>query len=179
MNSQLPPQDLTTGCHLTSDQFGDLMTGAATGPVEAHLDACGQCAAEAASLRDSISLFRQASTAYAEDQLRALPPLTIPSRRLHSPSMQPTFWAVAAALLLAAFLPMQSLHRQQVVQPVASATAASIASQDQVSTQESDEALLQDVDREASASLPVSMQALADPTADHSYSIQTSSQRKD
>jgi anti-sigma factor RsiW len=177
MNPQLAPQDLTTGGHLTSDQFGDLLTAATTGPVEAHLAACEECAAEAAALRDSISLFRQASTAFADNQLRALPPLSIPSRRLHSPTVQPAFWAAAAALLLAAFLPMQSLH-QHAVQPIASATA-SIASQDQTPTQESDEALLQDVDREASASLPASMQALADPTAEDSSSIQTSTQRKD
>ncbi len=176
MNSQLAPQDLTTGNHLTSEQFGDLLTAGATSAVEAHLAACEQCATEAASLRDSISLFHQASTAYADNQLRELTPLALPSRRLHSPSMQPLFWAAAAALLLAAFLPVRSLH-QHAVQPTA-AVAASASKYDHVPTQESDEALLQDVDRVASASLPASMQALADPTADDS-SIPTSTQRKD
>jgi hypothetical protein len=51
---------------------------------------------------------------------------------------------------------------------------------------ESDEALLEDVNREESASVPAPMQTLADPTdsvastsADIETSIQTSDQRKD
>jgi hypothetical protein len=50
---------------------------------------------------------------------------------------------------------------------------------------ESDEALLEDVDRELSASVPAPMQALADPTGEDSAqppmqsATQTESQRKD
>jgi hypothetical protein len=47
---------------------------------------------------------------------------------------------------------------------------------------QSDEALLEDVDRDTSASVPASMQALADPTdgaASVNPSVSTSTQRKD
>ena len=63
--------------HLTGEQFGELMAGtteAAGGEstsAEAHLKACEQCAAELASLREAITLFREASNAYAERRAAA------------------------------------------------------------------------------------------------------------
>jgi hypothetical protein len=98
------------------------------------------------------------------------------------PVIAPAYWLAAAAIFLAALLPMQTLlrHKVQPAQAVAaSAPSASVGS-------ESDEALLDDVTREESASVPAPMQALADPATSASStstgietSTQTSDQRKD
>lgn len=169
--------------HLTEDQFDELLaassrTSAPTSPAEAHLLSCEQCAAELASLRESLALFRQASTAHADHELRQLPQMSIPARRpLLTPTAQTTWAFAAAATFLVALLPMQSF-RQHNLQP-APAVAASVAS----SSAESDDALLEDINQELSASVPAPMQALADPTAISSAttaaSVSTSGQRKD
>jgi len=178
----------STSTHLTEIQFGELLASThAAGPgcspteaeAEEHLLACEQCAAELAGLRDSLSLFRRASTAYSNDQLRRLPPMPLPARPILSPALQPAYLVAAAALVLAAFLPMQGLrqHAPQAVAPAnASASAGSIIP---AHPTESNEALLDDIDHEVSASVPAPMQALADPAADTDISAQTSTQRKD
>ena len=165
--------------HLTEAQFDELLTrsaNCASSPAEAHLLACDQCAAELASLRESLSLFRHASTAYAYNQLRAIPRVALPSRRIFSPTLEPTWWVAAAAIVLAGLLPMQ-LSRPRVPQ-----TPSSSAATLEDCSAQSDEALLEDVDRDTSASVPSSMQALADPTAGAASvnaSVSTSTQRKD
>ncbi|MGA1984132.1 MAG: hypothetical protein ABSG84_16910 [Acidobacteriaceae bacterium] len=174
--------------HLTEEQFGELLSVSARGPAlhnslaEAHVQSCEQCATELASLRECLLLFREASTAYADNELRRMPEVTLPARRRRFlPVVEPGYWVLAAAaVFLVALLPMQVV-RQRAVQP-ASAVAASTSSV----TAESDEALLEDVDREESASVPAAMQTLADPTdvvsstsADIGTSSQTSDQRKD
>ncbi len=172
--------------HLTEDQFGELLAAsqeiASPGATraEAHLLCCKQCTSELDSLRESLSLFREASTAHADNELRRLPQMSLPARRLLLfPALDPAFLAAAAAaIFLVALLPMQGF-RQQTLQPAATASAPSPSA-------ESDEALLEDVNREVSASVPTPMQALDDPTASASPAstgietpIQNSDQRKD
>jgi anti-sigma factor RsiW len=174
--------------HLTEEQFGELLSASARGPAlyrslaEAHAQSCEQCAAELASLRECLLLFREASTAYADNELRYMPQVKLPARRrMFLPVIEPGYWVLAAAaIFLVALLPMQTLRQHTV--PPAAAVAASISS----APAESDEALLEDVSREASASVPAAMQTLADPTdivsstsADVETSSQTSNQRKD
>jgi anti-sigma factor RsiW len=172
--------------HLTEDQFSDLLArspqtdSSNSAPSQAHLLTCEQCAAELATLRESLSLFRRAASAYADDELRRLPQMSLPSRRIFSPALEPTWLVAAAAIFLAALLPMQ-LARQHSFQP-ARALSASVSTD--VAESESDEALLDDVDRDTSASVPAPMQALVDPMAGISStstgtSIQSSAQRKD
>jgi hypothetical protein len=167
--------------HLTEDQFGELLAmpvraaDSAPGSAGAHLLVCEQCAAELASLRESLSLFRQASNAHADSELRRMPQVTVPVRGALSPALVPTWWVAAAAIFLGTILPMQSLrHHTFRSAPSVSATASD-------STAEADEALLEDVDRDTSASVPAPMQALADPTGSISSTatISTSAQRKD
>jgi hypothetical protein len=179
------PQELaldrgqTKGIHLSSDQFGDLLgrgANEAASPeaewVEAHLLVCQQCSVELAELRQSLSLFCDATSAYANEQMRPLPRL-VPVRRAQVRWLIPTYWAVAAAaMLLTALLPMQVLRQRS--QPAQSAATASSA----IDHSQSDEALLDDVDREVSASVPTPMQALADPTAS-STSTSTSNNNAD
>jgi hypothetical protein len=165
--------------HLTEDQFGELLTmptrtaDSAPGAAEAHLFVCEQCAAELASLRESLAMFRHASNAHADSELRRIPQVTLAAREALSPALVPTWWMAAAAIVLAAILPMQSLRHT-----FRSAPATSAAVSDR--TAESDEALLEDVDRDTSASVPAPMQALADPTDGISSTATIStSQRKD
>jgi hypothetical protein len=164
--------------HLTEDQFGELLAtplrASHASPAQAHLLSCEQCADELATLRQSLSLFRQASTAYANNELRQMPLMSIPIRRpLLSPASQATWAFAAAATFLIALLPMQSFRQQPLQsQPAVSSTALSASA-------ESDEDLLNDINQEISASVPAPMQALADPTATTAASVQTPNQRKD
>jgi hypothetical protein len=178
MTPQLAPQ-----AHLTEDQFGEFLaapSAAGSSPAEAHLLSCEQCAAELASLRESLTLFRQASNAYADNELRHLPPVSPPARPMLTPSLAPAYWVTAAAaLFLAALLPMQMLHRH-AFQPA----PGIVAGVPDRTAQSEDEALLEDVNREISASVPSPMQALAVPTdgvasVDTDSSDPTSTQRKD
>ena len=160
--------------HLTGEEFGALLAISATqgadpelARAEAHLLACEACAAELAGLREAIALFREASSAYADSELRRMPRWILPDKRVLPRTIVPAYWVAAAAMLLTALLPMQVLRRHAVApQPtVASSAASGAASGDRASTAQSDEALLDDVNREISASLPAPMQALADPTS--------------
>ena len=172
--------------HLTGEQFGELMAqstetaGAESTPAEAHVKVCQQCATELASLREAITLFREASSTYADEELRKMPRWEIPTRRVFTHRLVPAYWLAAAAMFLTALFPLQVLRRHNA-QPQATAV---VASNTPASTAQSDEALLEDVNSEISASVPTSMQALADPNddetvADNESSVTTSNQRKD
>lgn len=183
MTPQLTPQSnfASSGhTHLTEDQFAELLAASAPAAdsdsalVEAHLLSCKQCASELATLRESVALFRHSAIAYADSELRRMPQISLPRRRFFSPALEPAHWIAAAAILLVALLPMQ-ISRQHVLQQ-RSTTAAAVAN----NHPESDEALLDDVDRYTSASVPTPMQALADPTTSVSTTTtQSSAQRKD
>ena len=82
------PQAVPGEGHLTGEQFGELLSrfteearSEAT-PAEAHVQTCEACAMELASLREAITLFRDASIAYAEEELRGIPRFELPRRRL-------------------------------------------------------------------------------------------------
>jgi anti-sigma factor RsiW len=174
--------------HLTGEQFGELLArfteGVGPEPTlaEAHLQGCEACSAELASLREAITLFREASDAYAEQELRGIPRWRLPQRRMFSDRLVPAYWLAAAAMFLTALFPLQVLRRHALRTPAAVAatgTASNVAS-----TAQSDEALLEDVNREVSRSVPASMQALDDPTEDASAvngesSNATTNERKD
>jgi hypothetical protein len=161
--------------HLTHEQLCDVILADSSLPCEGtsaivqdHLRACLHCSAELESLRISLSLFREASTAYAGQQFARSflkrGSIAPPQRYL----TQPLYWAAAAVVLVAASFPL-SLYRQHRPLPAATAVVASHAT-------ESDEALLEEVDQTVSADVPSPMEPLADPTAGSTES--TSSQRK-
>jgi anti-sigma factor RsiW len=175
--------------HLTGEEFGELMAGTteAAGDVlaqaEAHLLVCEQCSAELASLREAICFYREASSAYADEELRKRPRWILPARSTTSRSLVPAYWATAAAMFLIALLPMQVIRRHSAASAAASVSSVA-ASNAAGSNAQSDEALLEDVNSEISASVPSSMQALADPNNDgtaasNATSDTTSNQRKD
>jgi anti-sigma factor RsiW len=179
--------------HLTGEQFGELMAGtteAAGGELalaEAHLLVCEQCAAELASLREAICFYREASIAYADEELRQRPRWILPARSSSPRSLVPAYWVAAAAMLLTALFPLQVMRRHSVAPAAASVSsvaAGNNAGRDAGRDAQSDEALLEDVNSEISASVPTSMQALADPGNDDTAvnsenSDSTLNQRKD
>lgn len=176
MNTELHSAPLSN--HLTEAEFGELLAGSvrsgdsALTPAEVHVLHCKECAAELEGLRESLALFREATTSYADGQLRRMPAIVAPGRPLVSPVLRCMVLATAAALVLAAFLPMQMLHQKKQIRRQA-VVANSATSFEHYAT-ESNEALLNDVDQAASASVPEAMQSLADPAATNNLSSRKS-----
>jgi anti-sigma factor RsiW len=165
--------------HLNDEQIAELLAASPRGlaadssltGIQAHASDCPECSAEIARMKDSLALFREVSTAFADAHLKHVPAWKTPSRRLVM--LEPVYWfAAAAALALAAFIPLHTAIRnpaQPMIQvPVAVAKHA---------TAETDDALLQDVNRDLSESVPTPMEALADPTGSAPQSSQKSTQR--
>ena len=156
--------------HLTHEQLCDVLLASsahipeqesfAVEAAEDHLRNCLLCSAELQNLRASLSLFRHATHSYAE-AVYARPAINkasiAPSPRTIS---HVRYWAIAAALLVIALLPL-SLRRQHTPVAPEPAAAAIVSSQ----TTESDEALLEGIAQDLSTSVPSPMQPLADPTA--------------
>jgi hypothetical protein len=170
--------------HLTHEQLCDLILADSSLPfegnslndsdvVQAHLRACLLCSAELRSLRDSLSHFRDASTAYARQEFAQSYAQRSSIAPPHSFLSQPLYWTAAAVVFVAALFPL-SMHRQRAIAPV-TATAASASPQ----ITESDDALLADIDQKVSADVPSPMEPLADPTAGAASTTSTSNQRND
>jgi anti-sigma factor RsiW len=166
--------------HLNEEQIAELVAASpreltqnpALAALQAHAFKCAECAAEVDSIRETIALFREASSAFTQSSLSNLPALRPPARvsLLH----QPLWWAAAAAaVLLAAFLPSQIRLRQAANTPAPTAVVAQRAAIES----ESDEALLEDVNRRLSASIPSAMAALADPTSNSLNASPNATQR--
>lgn len=163
--------------HLTEEQMAELVAASprqlyqvnrnanedpALAAMQAHIAECPECSDEIAALRETLALFCDATNAYADCQLDHIPAFRPPTPRRSF--AQVNYWAAAAAaaVLLAAFMPLKThLRREQGVPAAAPAVAKA---QLPAPPPESDEALLEDVTRQLSASVPGPMEALADPT---------------
>lgn len=163
--------------HLNEQQIAELLAASPRdlqeipelAETQAHTLACAECGAELARMQQSLALFREASTAYADAHLRRVPSFQPPVRRRF---LQPVYWAAAATgLLLAAFVPIQH--------PAPPAPQLPVVVSPQQAPAESDEALLESVNREVSESVPTPMAALADPNGSTSQASQNSTQRTD
>lgn len=165
--------------HLNEEQIAELLaisprelaTDSSLAGIQAHASDCPECSAEIARMKDSLALFGQASTAFADAHLKHVRAWKTPSRRLTM--LEPVYWlAAAAAVTLAAFIPLHTAilnPAQPVIQaPIAVAKHAPA---------ETDDALLQDINRDLSESVPTPMEALADPTGRAPQSSQKSTQR--
>jgi hypothetical protein len=162
--------------HLTHDQLCDLILAdtslqhnAASDVVEQHLQACLICSAELKSLRDSISHFRDASSAFARHEFAQSYAQRSSIAPPHSYLSQPLYWAAAAVIFVAALFPI-TLHQHSAANSAAKAAAVS-------SQTESDDALLADIDQKVSADVPSPMEPLADPTDGSTSTNSTSTQR--
>jgi hypothetical protein len=169
--------------HLSHEQLCDVVLARSPHPLSSdfatlqdHLRACPACTAELANLPESLSLFREASTAFAHQQLlHQSTPNSLRSRSirpLHRTVLHPGYWAAAAAaaILVVAALPLRfHQHPQSPSSPPAVVTPAH--------TTESDEALLEDINQTLSSPIPSPMQPLADPT-DNSAANQSTSPKR-
>jgi hypothetical protein len=139
--------------------------------VQAHLLACPVCSAELRSLRDSLSHFRNASISYARQEFAQSSARQSSITPPHSYLSQPLYWTAAAVIFIAALFPL-SMHKQR---PASLTTATTTSSSPR--TNESDEALLADIDQKLSADVPSPMAPLADPTAGTIATTPSSDQR--
>jgi hypothetical protein len=139
--------------------------------VQAHLRACPVCSAELKSLRDSLAHFRDASTSYARQEFAHSYAQRSSIAPPHSFLTQPLYWTAAAVVFVAALFPL-TMHRRQPVQKVTTATVSP-----SVQTEESDDALLADIDQKVSADVPSPMEPLADPTASSASTSSPADQR--
>lgn len=174
MTSNLTPH-LTP--HLTHEQLCDLILACSPHPLssdfaalEEHLRACPDCSEELTRLSRSLTLFRDASASFAKQEFAA-----IHARRAHQTVLptphslvRPLYWATAAVLALAVLAPLGLRHRSATMpSPVAAITTSA-------HTEESDEALLEEIDQDISASVPSPMRPLADPAASSASKSATS-----
>jgi hypothetical protein len=127
-------------------------------------------------MREALALFRATTSAFAEREFARTPRIETalfqPMHRRFSPGLA---WAAAGLLIIATGLPL-SLQHKAPLPPATHHPADSAAP-----LQMSDEALLEDINREVSASVPASMQALENPTGSASVATteaQTSRTRK-
>lgn len=166
--------------HLTHEQLCDLvLADSQLAPSQAeHLRSCSICAAEYASLQQSLSSFRSATVSWADHtsasrvwssttHLLALTP-SVPSSALRRLVARPLLWASAAALVLATAIPF-ALHRHPA--PSTARTTPNVQQHAPQVDHIGDEALLEEVDQTLSSSIPAPMQPLADPTAGSSTPI--------
>ncbi len=90
--------------HLTDEQFSDLLLGARSSAIQAHLEACSQCSEEADRMSAALGSFQQRSRLWAERRAAARP-LLVSHRQpvfswLHIPA-NPQVWTAALALAVA------------------------------------------------------------------------------
>lgn len=163
--------------HLTHDQLCDLILAdtslqpnAESDVVEQHLQACLICSAELKNLRDSISHFRDASSAFARQEFAQSYAQRSSIAPPHSYLSQPLYWAAAAVIFVAALFPITMHQQHSAVDSAVKATAVSPQT-------ESDDALLADIDQKVSADVPSPMEPLADPTDGTTSTTSTSDQR--
>jgi hypothetical protein len=169
--------------HLNHEQLCDLLLASSPqGTHESrrlellrqHLRECNVCAAELASLNESLTVFRSAATAWSSSEWNRAEASTRSLR--HAPArprslIQAVLWTAAAALVIAATLPF-ALHRTPPATPRTPAAVVHTAPPSNIS----DEALLEEVNETLSSSIPSPMQPLDDPTAGRPN--QSNNQRK-
>jgi hypothetical protein len=141
-----------------------------------HLVECAPCRAEVERLEHGVAIFRSAGVEWSARCLASRPQQlqSVPLRRLSISAMRWTFAAaVPLVLLLLALLPLHLFHLSspQITHPAVQISAA----------QNSDDALLEQVDEQVSVSVPSSMESLthlvstdnANATAGSKHIVQT------
>jgi anti-sigma factor RsiW len=120
-----------------------------------HLAECVACRDEVARLEHGVAIFRSAAVEWSSQCLATRPQQlqTVSLRRFSISAVRWTFAAVVPlVLLLLALLPLHLFHfsSPQVTRPVVQISAA----------QNSDDALLEQVDEQVSVAVPSSMESL-------------------
>ncbi len=165
--------------HLNHEQICDLLlsgnaetssTGHAQQTQELHrehLHTCLICSSELELLRSSVTSFRAASIVVADRALARRPlntPSTMLDTRRSARFISPAFFWAATALLFTAALPLGLYHSnlnpflKRAQSPMA--IVAPAATPHPTTTNLSDEALLESINQDLSASVPSPMQPL-------------------
>ena len=134
--------------HLNSEQLERVLAGRPSYEVSQHLGKCARCVEDVASMREVLGNFREATAASAEHHRHLATPV--------APSRVPRVAWVLASVVLFAGIATPFAVRRPAVQPVVPNVST------QGSTAISDEALLNNVQNDLSASVPDSLLPLAD-----------------
>jgi anti-sigma factor RsiW len=130
-----------------------------------HLAECSACRAEVARLEHGVAIFRSAAVDWSSHCLATRPQQlqSVPLRRF---SMAAVRWGLAAAIpLVLVLLPLHLFHFSGTAKAHPAA---------QISTQLSDDALLEQVDEQVSVAVPSSMESLTHlVSADHNSGAAT------
>lgn len=161
--------------HLTTEQLGEVLDASLDemrnqdlAAARAHLEACEPCRAELESMREVVALFRESTAAYATREFISRPHAPVTAARMVPPSphwLRPSLTWAAAGLLVAATLVPLRFHQRHPEGPASDRVVSTESAAARATKGESDAALLDDINRELSASVPESMQPLADPAA--------------
>lgn len=154
--------------HLTDDQMYDLLEPAANAPTPSHLQNCPECQAEFATLRESLLNFRRAATNLAAAAAPTRPPIAarVPSWFFGAKVWAASF-ATATAVLAVSISVLHPVHMG-----AGASTSAAVSTPQSAVTGESDEALLDGIQRDLSTSIPPSLEPLAVPAASSETSTQ-------
>lgn len=108
-------------CHLTDEEFAELLIGAMSAPVQDHLKGCGDCSAEAECVSVAIGDFAQQSYLWAERHTASWPSPSAEQRQTASWRIfvQPQVLVAAALAVVIALGGVISVHRRQPEQAVA------------------------------------------------------------
>jgi anti-sigma factor RsiW len=151
MNSNRQP----TSPHLTPEQLYTLLDNPAAdnqSHAPAHLAACPACAEEFDTLRASLTNFRFAATGLAAANTPALHVPATPRRTASRSILWPASFATAAVLVAASAALVHSSHLLPGSAPPAPSA---------VTSNESDDALLEGIQRDLATSVPPPLAPLA------------------
>ena len=170
----------TQSAHLTDEQFTDLLLGTSPSPVQAHLKACPQCAAEAASVSGAIGSFAQQTRLWAERRA-ASQPVLVPQRQpvfewLH----RPRAWTAAAlAIALAAGIGVSVRNNHASSEPRQAVISQPAVPQVSPATIKADNELLSAIDGELRADESTSASAYGLDVNSHSTHNRVSKRTSD
>lgn len=157
--------DLT---HLTAAQLDGVLIGDTNPAAQAHLRSCPACAAQVAATRASFTRFSEALTSMAQSE-RSQPvrrPVLIDSFASRRPMrrLTATFALAASVAIVAAAVPYGRIAPPPAVKTPVAAAPPSV---------QSDEALLNEIDQQLSASVPAALAPLEDPTGSQASTTST------
>ena len=161
--------------HLTDEQMYDLidpkLNQAPNADSHLHLLDCADCSAELSSLRASVVNFRAAATNLAAAESPALASRSM-SSSLRTHTSRPRIWAASLAMATVLLAVSVSVIHPRATPPKTDGVAAAVAPQVVPATAESDEALLDGIQRDLSTPIPPSLEPLAVPAASSDISTQ-------
>ena len=160
--------------HLTHEEIDNLLSRSRSGSgstllaeTTAHLEECRDCREEFTFLSQSLGNFKLAATHVSAKQAstRLLAPSTI--HRSHFFSLPRAAWATGLVAALAIGAISVRVFDQQPASHSASATIRmqSARTQSQSTQDQSDDALLQSIDKDLSATVPPSLEPLDSATS--------------